>query len=594
MASKKRASERAAKAGKPDTTFPETSLNNVRPDARNHRFILATCIVLAMTTIAVYAQTAHFGFVAYDDDQYVYENPIVKTGVTASNLAWAATAFFYANWHPLTWISYFIDVQLFGVNAGPIHLVNVAFHVANGILLFLVLLRMTRRFWRSAIVAAVFALHPLHVESVAWISERKDVLSTFFGLGAVYFYIRYAERPSVKRYLPVFFAFALSLMSKPMLVTLPLLLLLLDIWPIGRMSWPPQWKADRSLFIEKLPLLMLSTVGSILTFAAQRNFGAVVAVEKFSLAGRLGNAAIAYLTYFIQTFWPANLAALYPGTPPDPATVVVALLFLAVVTVVVFLMARSKPYLFTGWFWYLGMLVPVIGIIQVGVQSRADRYMYVPQTGLAIAVVWFFGDWVERNAAMQRASVYIAGFTVLLLGVGAWHQVGYWKDSRTLFEHTLAVTGRNAIIRNNLGVVLAQAKDTAGAMNQYQQALAIDAEYPEAHANLGHELLRSGKFDTARVHLQEAIRLKPNLATALADIGLLDAAGGNYDSAIRNLTESLRLSPNNAEAHSNLCFALQHAGRFSEAIDQCKEALRLKPGYADAEFNLKNAQESRR
>jgi tetratricopeptide (TPR) repeat protein len=339
---------------------------------------------------------------------------------------------------------------------------------------------------------------------------------------------------------------------------------------------------------------MLTIVASILTFAAQRNFGAVVAVERFPLAGRLGNAAIAYLTYFMQTFWPTNLAALYPGTPPDPVTVVAALLFISVVTFLILLLARSKPYLFTGWFWYLGMLVPVIGVIQVGVQSRADRYMYVPLTGLTIAIVWYFGDWVERNAALQRASVFIAGLALLLIGVGAWHQVGYWKDSRTLFEHTLAVTGRNAIMRNNLGVVLAQTKDPAGAMNQYQQALAIDSEYPEAHANLGHELLRAGQFDTARVHLQEAIRLKPKFAIALADIGLLDAAGGNYEAAIRNLTESLRLSPNNAEAHSNLCFSLQHAGRFNEAIEQCREALRLKPGYADAEFNLKNAQESRR
>jgi len=360
------------------------------------------------------------------------------------------------------------------------------------------------------------------------------------------------------------------------------------------MQRPPKWLEVKPLLIEKVPLLVLSIVGSFLTFAAQRNFGAVVTVDRFPLLTRLGNAAIAYLTYVRQTFWPADLAALYPGTPPDPGTVVAALLFLAVVTVVVLYLARSKPYLLTGWFWYLGTLVPVIGIIQVGVQSRADRYMYVPLVGLSIAIVWSVADWVQRSPTMQRVALAVAGLVLLLFGVTAWHQVGYWKDSRTLFEHTLAVTGRNAIIRNNLGVVLAQAKDTAGAINQYQQALAINSEYPEAHANLGHELLREGKFDTARVHLQEAIRLKPNLAIALADIGLLDAAGGNYDSAIRNLTESLRLSPDNAEAHSNLCFALQHAGRFSEAIDQCREALRLKPGYADAEFNLKNAQDSRR
>jgi Tfp pilus assembly protein PilF len=402
------------------------------------------------------------------------------------------------------------------------------------------------------------------------------------------------ERPTITRYLFMFLMFALSLMAKPMLVTFPMLLLLLDVWPLRRMRWLPQWPKDLSLFLEKLPLLALSLGGSALTFAAQRSFGAVVTVERYPLMGRLGNAAIAYVTYIKQAFWPVNLGVLYPSTPPEPGAALAALLVVVGVTAIALLYARSKPYLFTGWFWYLGMLVPVIGIVQVGVQSRADRYMYLPLVGLTIAIVWGAADWVEGNPAMRRTVVVVTGLVLLLFALGAWRQVRFWKDSQTLFEHTLAVTERNAIMRNNLGVVLAGAKDAAGAMNQYQQALAINPEYAEAHANLGHELLRAGQFDSARLQLQEATRLKPNFAIALADLGLLDAAGGNYEAAIRHLNESLRMSPDNAEAHSNLCYALQHAGQFNEAIAECREALRLKPGYADAEFNLKNAQESRR
>ena len=595
MKSKKTTAERARKPLKSVSPSHEIQAKKSQSaEPNNGRILAAIAIGLALSTIIVYAQTAHYGFIAYDDDQYVYENAIVKLGVTGTSLVWAATTFFYANWHPLTWLSYLVDVQLFGLNAGAFHVVNLLLHTANVILMFLVLFRMTRRPWRAAVVAAVFALHPLHVESVAWISERKDVLSTFLGIIALLLYLRYVDRPTITRYLFMSFAFALSLMAKPMWVTFPLLLLLLDFWPLRRMQWWPQWPRDRSLFLEKLPLLLLSLGGSVLTFAAQRSFGAVITVERYPLMGRLGNAAIAYLTYIKQAIWPVNLGVLYPSSPPETGAAIVALLVVVGVTAIVLKFARSKPYLFTGWFWYVGMLVPVIGIVQVGVQSRADRYMYVPLVGLTIAIVWGAADWVEDNSSLRRAALAVTGLVLLAFAIGAWRQVRYWKDSQTLFEHTLAVTERNAIMRNNLGVVLAGAKDAAGAMNQYQQALRINPEYAEAHANLGHELLRAGQFDAAKLQLQEAIRLKPNFAIALADLGLLDAAGGNYEAAIRHLNESLRLSSDNAEAHSNLCYALQHSGQFNEAVTECREALRLKPDYADAKFNLKNALELRR
>jgi Tfp pilus assembly protein PilF len=585
MKSKKAGAERVAKVRHP--ARPEKADQPVRADLR--RIETAVCIFLALTTVLVYCQTFRYSFIAYDDDQYVYENPMVKAGLTASGVAWAVGTFHYANWHPLTWLSYMLDAQLFGMNAGAFHLVNVLLHAASAVLLFLVLFRMTRQPWRCAVVAAVFALHPLHVESVAWISERKDVLSTFLEMIALLLYVRYAEHPTTKRYLLVFLIFALSVIAKPMLVTFPLVLLLLDYWPLRRIQRLPRWPEDRLVLVEKAPLLLISLVASVLTLAAQRNYGAVATLEHVPLAARISNAATAYVTYIKQALWPANLGALYPAAPPAPDSTGLALLTLLAVTAAVLVFARERPYLFTGWFWYLGMLVPVIGIVQVGVQARADRYMYVPLVGLTIAIVWAAADWLEPHPALHHAAAAVTGAVLLVFAIGTWRQAGYWKDSRTLFEHTLAITERNYIMRNNLGVILARDGDLEGAMNQYQQAIAINPEYAEAHANLGHVLLSAGRFEAARSQLLEVLRLKPSLAMAHADLGVINAAGGNYQEAIVHLSESLRLAPDDAETHSNFCFVLQHAGRVEEAIAQCREALRLRPDSPDAQFNLKNA-----
>jgi protein O-mannosyl-transferase len=554
-----------------------------------NRILIAVCILLVLATVFVYGQTFRYGFIAYDDDQYVYENPIVKAGLTSSGVAWALRTFYYANWHPLTWISYLLDAQLFGMNAGAFHLVNVLFHAASTVLLFLALFRMTRQPWRCAVVAGVFALHPLHVESVAWISERKDVLSTFLEMIALLLYVRYVEHPTIRRYLPVFLVFALSVMAKPMLVTFPFILLLLDYWPLRRVQWPPRWPRERQVLLEKAPLLLVSLVASVLTFLAQRSYGAVASLQHVTLAARVGNAAIAYVTYIKQALWPANLAALYPEAPPAPGSTALALMILLAVTVATLAFARGRPYLPTGWFWYLGMLLPVIGIVQVGVQARADRYMYVPLVGLTVAIVWTAGDWLERHPGLQGAAAAATVALLLIFAAGTWRQAAYWRDSRTLFEHTLAITDRNYIMRNNLGVVLARQGDVRGAFGQYQEALAINPEYPEAHANLGHELLLTGQFDAARPHLEKALRLKPGLTNGHLDLGVLAAARGNYQEATLHLREAVRLAPDNAEAHSNLCFTLQHTGRVDEAVDQCRKALQLKPDYPDAEYNLKNA-----
>ncbi len=339
---------------------------------------ITVCLLLTGAVVAIYGQTLGHGYVAYDDDQYVYENQWVKSGLTFSNAVWAFTTFFYANWHPLTWISYMLDSSWFGSNAGAPHLENAAIHLASGLLLFLALSRATRQFWRSAVVAAIFLIHPLHVESVAWISERKDVLSTVFEMLTVLLYFRYTTKPNPGRYLAVVAAFACSLLSKPMAVTLPFVLLLLDYWPLGRLNWPPAPSIAGRLLLEKAPLLAMTAVAAILTTVAQSSYGAVMSVKSFPIPDRFANAVIAYVLYMGKFFWPAGLAVLYPARPPNSTDALLCLLLLAAITAAAWFWRKRKPYLAVGWLWYLGMLVPVIGLVQVGVQTMADRYTYVP------------------------------------------------------------------------------------------------------------------------------------------------------------------------------------------------------------------------
>lgn len=550
---------------------------------------ILVCLLLALATLTIYAQTANYGYVAYDDDQYVYQNPWVKAGLTASNVGWAFTTFFYANWHPLTWISYMLDFTLFGSNPGAQHLVNVALHLAAALLLFLALARMTRQPWRCALVAAIFAMHPLHVESVAWISERKDVLSTFFEMLTLLLYVRYTAKPGRSSYLAVAVAFGLSLLAKPMAVTFPFILLLLDFWPLRRLDWPLQPAAVRRLFVEKTPLLAMAAATSVLTFLAQRGFGAVVSLTRLPLPERAANAAIAYVAYIGKTFWPADLAVLYPVHEPAPGAAVFAVFILAVITGAAWRWLRQRPYLAVGWLWYLGMLVPVIGLVQVGTQSMADRYTYVPMVGLSIAIVWTIADLIENRPALRIAASATMIPVLVVLAGAAYRQTTYWKSSRTLFEHTLAITENNRIIQNNLGVIVADEGNSAEAVTLFRAALAIAPDYPEAHSNLGHEQLKSGQVDQARASLTKALDLNPNLVRAQADLGVLLASRGEFEEARRHLERSLILAPGNAENESNLCFVLTHLGRLDDAIAHCNTALRISPGMSNARFNLDNA-----
>jgi len=549
------------------------------------RLLAVLCVALCLATAVVYWQTSQHGFVAYDDDQYVYENPRVQAGLTASGVAWAWTTFFYANWHPLTWMSLMLDYQLFGGKAGAFHLVNVAWHMAAGVLLLLALARMTRQPWRSAVVAGIFALHPLHVESVAWISERKDVFSTALAMLALLLYVRYTERPTARRYLWMALAYALSLTAKPMLVTFPFILLLVDLWPMRRIAWPLSWSALKPLLLEKIPLLAMAAVSSVFTYVAQHSYGAVVALGRFPLPARVANACIAYTTYLGKTFWPFDLAVLYPAQPPDTGTALMAAVVLLAITAAALATIRRRPYFAVGWLWFLGTLVPVIGLVQVGVQATADRYTYLPMVGLSLALVWGIADAVANRLALRQGAAVLAGAVLLLLAVGAHAQAAYWSDSLTLFQHTVAATKGNYIILNNLGVTLAADGRHEEAIADYRQAVAIDAGYADARANLGHELLRTGKLDEAYDTLVEALRLKPDAPVALGDLGVALAARGNFEEARQKLAESLRLAPGDAEMQSDLCYVLQRLERIDEALQHCGEALRLNPDLVDGHFN---------
>lgn len=588
-----------------------------RREARQPDFsraaVMLTCLLIGLATLAVYSQTFGYGFISFDDGTYVYQNPMVKAGFSAHSLAWAFTSFYASNWHPLTWISFMLDSELFGVDAGEQHAVNVLLHLGSAILLFLTLERMTKRRWRSALVAGIFALHPLHVESVAWIAERKDVLSTFLEMLTLWFYVRYTEDAKPVRYAVMAAAFALSLLAKPMAVTLPFVLMLLDGWPLRR---KPAWW-------EKVPLLAMSAAASVVTVLAQRNTGAMMTLTRLSFADRLANSAAGYLRYIEKAFWPANLAMLYPIQTYSPLLVIAAAVLLIAVTILAVLAYRSRPYVLVGWLWFLGMLVPVIGLVQVGFQAIADRYTYVPLVGLSIALVWAVGDFVDVRPGLRRPAAAAAAATLIALTVVAYRQTQYWKDSITLFEHTAAVTSGNSIIHNNLGIDLQNAGRMDEATEQFREAVAADPEYKEAlnslgamlayrgnkseaialhrraiavdpgyanaRINLGHELLETGQTQEAFEQLTEALRLEPDSARGHAYMGAVLMAQGNLEQARQHLQDSLRVTPGNADAQSNLCSVLLGLSRPGEAVGACSAALRIRPNFTTAQMNLGNA-----
>jgi tetratricopeptide (TPR) repeat protein len=554
-------------------------------------------LLLAVATFVLYAPVGRHGFVDYDDGQYVFENAQVQAGLTLAGVRWALVTGHASNWHPLTWLSHMLDAEWFGERAGGHHLTSVVLHCLDAVLLLLLFERMTGALWRSAFVAAAFAWHPLHVESVAWVSERKDVLSTFFGLASLLAYVAYARgapaggKPRAARsYWLGLGLFALGLMSKPMLVTWPFLMLLLDGWPLRRFP-PGDARAGLGRLVrEKLPFFALSLASCAVTFVCQAKGGAVSPLAGYPLPERLANAVISYARYVGKALWPADLSVLYPNPGHWPSwQVILAGLFLTAVSLAAFRARRSSPHFAVGWFWFAGTLVPVIGLVQVGIQAMADRYAYVPLIGLTVAVAWGAGAVAERRPA-ARGPIAVAGIAVL----AAWipvtrHQIGFWKDSETLFRRAVAVTANNHLAFNNLGFTLSEQGRKGEATEMYRAALAIKPDYADALNNLGHALAGDRKYGEAIEHYRRALRVDPGLVEAHNNLGNALSETGKLDEAIEHYRFVLEREPDHAEAHNNLGIALAKKGRIDEAVAQFRESIRFRPGYAGAHSNLGNA-----
>jgi tetratricopeptide (TPR) repeat protein len=549
---------------------------------RNRFRIFGISFVLFLVTLLIYAPVYRFGFVNFDDPDYVTRNPHVRNGLTASGVVWAVTSTEAANWFPATRLSHLIDVEIFDLQPGGHHFTNVLLHALATVFLFAFLYAATGAAWPSAFVAMLFAVHPLHVESVAWIAERKDVLSALFWFVALWSYVR-------RRYWLTLLAFCLGLMSKPMVVTLPFVLFLLDIWPLRQ--------SLRSALRVKIPMLALSVASAIAVYVIQRGSGAVREVAQFPLALRMENAVVSYAIYIFKTFWPERLAVFYPYPHQLPVwQIALSVLLLTGISVVVFRERRSRPYLAVGWLWFLGTLLPVIGLIQVGSQARADRYMYLPMVGLGIMLAWGLKEVLKSKAAASVAIV-----ACLACAVVCEAQIQHWRNSETLFRHALDVTADNYLAHHNLGVALADEGRFPEAIQQYQAALRIEPDAANVQTDYGNALARSGRMPEAIAHYQAALRALPESPIVHNDLAnALAATPGRMPEAIAEYQTALRLKPDYEEARNNLAQAqsngaemqynigvdLAKSGKPEEAIPHFEEALRLKPDYVDAHNNL--------
>jgi protein O-mannosyl-transferase len=577
-----------------------------------HRRTTSVGIYLLLTglSLAVFSQTIHHNFINFDDDIYVYNAPAIRAGLTLKGIAAAFTSPHAGNWHPLTTLSHMLDCGLYGLNAGGHHATNVVLHTIAALLLFRVLRQMTGAFWKSAIVAALFAVHPLHVESVAWVSERKDVLSAVFFFLMLDAYVRYARSPSTTRYLVVTALLVAGLMSKPMLVTAPIVLLLLDYWPLRRfeqisstrgkakiLQSGNQRRIIRRLFLEKIPLLIFSAGAGIVTFVLQKRSAG--ALPPLPFLWRAENAVTSYVVYAWKTLWPTRLAVFYPHPNDTLATwqVVLTIAFLLAITFAAILWRDKRPYLFTGWFWYLIMLVPVIGLVQVGEQGHADRYTYLPSIGLFLIAVWAAGDVAALAQVRLWRGVATAGTVVIVtvLACTAFAQTSYWRNSETLWTHALAVTTDNDFAHNNLGYLCVDRGELDKAMSHFEAASKIRSGKLDPHynmgtafveMNLGDALARKGQPDEAMAHFEQAINLQPDYAEAYYNRGNVLYAKGRIDEAMADFEKTLQIQPNDADAHTGLGNALLRKGAVKEAIAQYSQAVALAPEDPHSRSNL--------
>ena len=562
------------------------------------------CLVLTVVILAVYWQVTRNDFILYDDNVYITDNPHVQSGFTGKNIGWALTTTWSGNWHPLTWFSHMLDYQLFGLNPRGHHLTNLFLHIANSILLFLTLRWASSATWPSALVAALFAIHPLHVESVAWVSERKDVLSTFFWLLTMLAYIRYAKRPKRTTYLLVVLLFALGLTAKPMLVTLPFVLLLLDYWPLSRFQLrgnygsvgdvraepTPEKLSPIRLIVEKLPLFMLSGIVSAVAFWAQAKAGAMSGLEVIPAKWRMANALVSYVTYIGKLFWPENLAVFYPH-PQDNLPiwqVVSAGLLLLILSIAIVRLAARYKYSIVGWLWYLGTLVPVIGLVQVGEQARADRYTYIPLIGLYLIIAWGLADLGKESRRLRTLLTVSATSILMVLALCTWQQAKLWRNSIDLFEHALEVTTNNYVAHYTLGNALALKGNLAGAIYHYKEALHIKPNYAEVHNNLGNALAAQGNLAEAVEHYKKSLLIMPDQGNTHRNLGVALDRQGKHEEAIRHYKEALRINPQDSQSHNNIGVTLAEQGKLEEAVVQFSQAVRINPNFTEAQRNLEN------
>ncbi len=565
----------------------------------HHRTLLV--LFLASVTVVLFWQSISHEFINYDDPSYVTDNIHVRTGLTYPNILWAFTTLKLSNWHPLTWLSHMLDSEIYGLNPEGHHMTNILFHMANTLLLFHLLYSTTRRYWQSIFVAALFALHPLHVESVAWIAERKDLLSTFFGFVTLILYGRYAKNPRALAYVATLIAFVAGLMAKPMLVTLPFVMLLWDFWPLARFqfkkkrvdddlhdlhtNYPPS--TPLRLVLEKIPFFALMLASSIVTYFAQYKGGAVADVQLTPLLFRIINALLSYVRYISNTFWPKNLAAIYP-LPPTLTLMhgIVAGLMLLGVSYLVYRLAHLHPSLLTGWLWYLGTLVPVVGLVQVGEQAMADRYTYIPLVGIFVMVSWgvpaLLQSWRYRRALLAALTL----LTLAALTMCTRVQLSYWKNGVMLFDHATRAVANNHIAYRLLGEALGQQGRFVEADRSFQEALRIQPDYEHGHMAWGVVLAKQKKIDEAMNHFTTVLRMNPGSADAHFNLGIMLVEKGKFEEAIDHYLEALKIQPGREDVHANVAAVYMEQGKIQEALFHYQEALRADPRNGEANYNL--------
>lgn len=538
--------------------------------------------VLLLSTLIVYFKVVYFDFVNFDDFLYIIHNDHVATGLKWDNIAWAFSSFHAANWHPLTWISHMMDVSFFGLNPAGHHIINVIFHSVNSLLLFYFFHHTTGQIWRSFIIAGLFALHPLHVESVAWISERKDVLSTFFWILSMIFHFRYVQSRNVKFYFLCFSTFLLGLLSKPMVVTLPFALILLEIWPLGRFTFkdvPETMKEIKTSVLEKIPLIVLSAVSCVITYFAQDSDGAVAKLHALPFESRVANAFVSYMSYISKVIWPEGLALQYthPVNNIDYVFLIVSVLTLSLISFLAVKYIKTKPFIFTGWFWYLGTLIPVIGLVQVGIQSMADRYTYIPVLGLFMIISF----WGHEHRKKYNSYVLASSIALITISILTWNQLDFWKNSKTLFYRSIEYGKNNAMVHMLLGQALAFEGSYDEGIKHCELAIKINPFSSDRHNILGTLYASKNLTERAAFHFKESIRLEPYNWHPYSNLGQILANEGKSDEALLYLQKAEKLMIKSSYNHAMLGIAWAKIGNLDKSIEHFQESLILRPNVPD-------------